>query len=426
MSATQITLLELAGLAVALLLAVWSWRKYAATLPHPPAAPITAPAETPEGELNRVWVVYNPMKAAKYPNFFARLESLCLLHTDQSPKWAATTEDDPGTGQAVEALKWQPQLIVAAGGDGTVRAVAAGVAHSGVPMGILPLGTGNLFARNLDLPLDLGAAFERALTGEPHRVDLAWLRLEEVSEPSQLPAEGWLLQRARRASAHRESAHRAPPQQETANPTAVSADEYAYLVIAGVGFDGRTMEDTNPQLKRRVGWSAYVLASFRHLLGTRVQARLTIHDPVALEETFSRAPNLWPAKLKENLMASQTIGANTGLRARTVLFANCGSLPFAKLAPDAAVDDGLLDVIAVDTQGGLFGWANLAVKVFSQGIGLRAVNSKHSLGRIAFRQGTGASVELCRPETVEVDGDPIGSARKIFARVDPGALLIKH
>lgn len=406
---------------MALLLAVWGWRKYAATLPRSFAAPITAPAETPEGELNRVWVVYNPVKAAKYPDFFARLESLCLLHTDQSPKWAATTEDDPGTGQAVEALKWQPQLIVAAGGDGTVRAVAAGLAHSGVPMGILPLGTGNLFARNLDLPLDLGAAFERALIGEPHRVDLAWLRLEEVSEPSQLPAEGWLLQRA-----HRESARRARPQQEPANPNAVSADEYAYLVIAGVGFDGRTMEDTNPQLKRRVGWSAYVLASFRHLLGTRVHARLTIHDPVALEETFNRAPNLWPTKLKENLMASQTIGASTGLRARTVLFANCGSLPFAKLAPDAAVDDGLLDVIAVDTQGGLFGWANLAVKVFSQGIGLRAVNSKRSLGRIAFRQGTGASVELCHPEIVEVDGDPIGSARKIFARVDPGALLVKH
>lgn len=421
MSATQIALLELVGLAVALLLAVWGWRKYAAIFPHPPAAPITAPAETPEGELNRVWVVYNPVKAAKYPDFFARLESLCLLHTDQFPKWAATTEDDPGTGQAVEALKWQPQLIVAAGGDGTVRAVAAGLAHSGVPMGILPLGTGNLFARNLDLPLDLGAAFERALTGEPHRVDLAWLRLEEVSEPSQLPAEGWLLHRARQ-----ESVHRARPQQEPANPNAVSADEYAYLVIAGVGFDGRTMEDTNPQLKRKVGWSAYVFASFRHLLGTRVQARLTIHDPVALEETFNRAPNLWPTKLKENLMASQTIGANTGLRARTVLFANCGSLPFAKLAPDAAVDDGLLDVIAVDTQGGLFGWANLAVKVFSQGIGLRAVNSKRSLGRIAFRQGTGASVELRHPEIVEVDGDPIGSARKIFARVDPGALLVKH
>lgn len=421
MSVTQIALLELVGLVVVLLLAVWGWGRYAAALSYPPATPISAPAEPSGLELNRVWVIYNPVKAAKYPDFFERLESLCLLHTGQPPKWAETTENDPGTGQAVAALKWQPQLIVAAGGDGTVRAVAAGLAHSGVPVGILPLGTGNLFARNLGLSLELDAAFERALTGAPRRVDLAWLRLEEVSEPSQLPAEGLLLQRA-----HQESARQAYPQQQPTNPVAASPDEYAYLVIAGVGFDGRTMEDTNPQLKRKVGWSAYVIASFQHLLGTRMQARLAIHNPVALEETFNRAPSLWPTKLKENLMASQTIGANTALRARTVLFANCGSLPFAKLAPDAAVDDGLLDVIAVDTQGGLFGWANLAVKVFSQSIGLRAVNSKRSLGRIAFRQGTGVSVELCRPETVEVDGDPIGSARKIFARVDPGALLIKY
>ena len=63
------------------------------------------------------------------------------------------------TGERIEevtrdAVKRRPPMIVAAGGDGTVSAVAANVAGSGIPLGVLPLGTLNHFARDLGLPVD--------------------------------------------------------------------------------------------------------------------------------------------------------------------------------------------------------------------------------------------------------------------------------
>ena len=71
-----------------------------------------------------------------------------------------TTEADPGTGQAADAVAKGVGLVIACGGDGTIRSVAQGLIGSSIPMGVVPLGTGNLLARNLDIPLD---AVDRAL-----------------------------------------------------------------------------------------------------------------------------------------------------------------------------------------------------------------------------------------------------------------------
>ncbi len=104
--------------------------------------------------------------------------------------WRETTREDPGTGQAVRALEEGASVVIAAGGDGTVRAVAAGMAGSGVRMGIIPVGTGNVLAGNLSVPDDPEEALAVALDRNHRAVDLAWVRVEDVTQESTQPAEG--------------------------------------------------------------------------------------------------------------------------------------------------------------------------------------------------------------------------------------------
>src|SRR5882724_7764935 len=66
-----------------------------------------------------------------------------------------------------------PDVIVVGGGDGTISAAAAAVARCGKTLGILPLGTMNLFARSLAIPLDMIAAAEVLATAEAVAVDIA-------------------------------------------------------------------------------------------------------------------------------------------------------------------------------------------------------------------------------------------------------------
>ena len=73
---------------------------------------------------------------------------------------------------ALRAVKESPQAIVAAGGDGTVNAVAATLVGTDISLGILPLGTLNHFAKDLHIPLDLGAAVRNVIAGHVIRVDV--------------------------------------------------------------------------------------------------------------------------------------------------------------------------------------------------------------------------------------------------------------
>ena len=70
------------------------------------------------------------------------------------------------------AAEQRPAVVVAAGGDGTVRLVAQELAGTGVPLGVLPLGTGNDFAKANGIPADVPGALERIIRRSTRAIDL--------------------------------------------------------------------------------------------------------------------------------------------------------------------------------------------------------------------------------------------------------------
>jgi diacylglycerol kinase family enzyme len=86
--------------------------------------------------------------------------------------FAETTPEKNAGSIAAAAIKKGTTHIVACGGDGTILEVLTAAVKKAVVVGIVPLGTGNLFARNLDIPLRLEDAMQIALTGKVIRVDV--------------------------------------------------------------------------------------------------------------------------------------------------------------------------------------------------------------------------------------------------------------
>ncbi|WP_084104555.1 diacylglycerol kinase family protein [Demequina sp. NBRC 110056] len=311
----------------------------------------------------RVAFVANPSKDG-IPEIKERAMRACAIRYLPQPMWFTTTEEDPGTGQARAAIEAGADVVVAVGGDGTVRAVAEALAGTGVAMGILPMGTGNLFARNLDLPLaDTSALMRTALEGADRAVDVGYMDVEHANE------------------AHGEDGR------------------HLFLVMAGAGIDAEMVAGANPALKKRLGWLAYFFAALEHLGDKRMTATVTIDDgePVTNEM-------------------------------RTVLLANAGRLPGGlQLIPDASISDGTLDIATLDARAGIVGWTDLFGSVIAQGAGIKQseVLQAWRASRIDTATGQKVEISMAQPERVQVDGEELGRATRITAFLDPGALKVR-
>ncbi len=179
-------------------------------------------------------VVVNPTKVDGDTR--DRITSVCTDLGWAEPLWLETTVDDPGTGQAQVAVDKGADVVLACGGDGTVRAVAQALAGTGVAMGLVPQGTGNLLAKTLGTPLELVPAVRVALTGDDRPIDVGRVRVDGAEE------------------------------------------ELIFLVMAGTGFDAAIMENTPEGLKSRVGPLAYVVSGLRAMRGRRTRVTLTFDD----------------------------------------------------------------------------------------------------------------------------------------------------
>jgi YegS/Rv2252/BmrU family lipid kinase len=76
---------------------------------------------------------------------------------------------------AESAVKEKPALVVAAGGDGTINEIARALINTGIPLGVIPLGSGNGFARHFNLPFNIDKALKLLLTGTKLSVDVGYM-----------------------------------------------------------------------------------------------------------------------------------------------------------------------------------------------------------------------------------------------------------
>ncbi|KUG53316.1 hypothetical protein AVL62_00440 [Serinicoccus chungangensis] len=197
--------------------------------------------------MGSVALVLNP--AARAADAARRaVEEACREAGAPPPLVLLTTPEEPGAAQAREAVDAGCSRVVVAGGDGTVREVA-GVVGTRATLGIVPIGTADLAARNLGLPLRSPRAAARlAVSGRGREVDLGRVEL-------------------RRADG--------------------SVRTLSFLVVVGVGHDAEILAGLSPTAKARTGWWAYVTPGLRRLGSPGMPVR------VRLDDTEERAETAW-------------------------------------------------------------------------------------------------------------------------------------
>ena len=337
----------------------------------------TTPEQPAAARPRRLAVVYNPIKGDTTALRAAVVAELVAERTSavktggagwSDPLWLETTVDDAGQGLTRHAVDEGVDLVIAAGGDGTVRAVAAGLRGSDIPLGIVPFGTGNLLARNLGIPLaDLRASIRVALTGLDQPIDVG------IAE---------LTRDGGAASAH------------------------AFLVMAGIGIDAAMIANTNPQLKKRVGWLAYVDGGLRSLKSRKFQ----IHYQLPGHHRHSAHVN-------------------------SILAGNCGLLPGnIELMPDASLDDGELDIALLQPRT-LFGWLwiwrtvtweNRVLRRTAFGRKIIRLTGSEKVRTLSYLRGASINVEVSEGvEPVELDGDGFGDVTGAHFWADARALIVR-
>ncbi|KHL04528.1 diacylglycerol/lipid kinase family protein [Sinomonas humi] len=183
-------------------------------------------------------LIVNPIKQGA-EEIRAMFRRYCAEQGAQ-PAVLETSVEDPGGGMARQALEGGADFVVVAGGDGTVRAVAGELAGTGVPLGVVPLGTGNLLARNLGIPVDAPVdAFAVAVSGQERHIDVAWAAADDD-------------------------------------------EELAFVVMAGMGLDATVMANTSDDLKAKAGWLAYVVSAGQSIIGNSYRMRVEVDGRLAV------------------------------------------------------------------------------------------------------------------------------------------------
>ena len=286
----------------------------------------------------RTFVIVNPTAGSvkDVDALVKRLESLPNAEVCISTRAGAARQSTR------TALRKGCDLIVAAGGDGTLNEVINGLREkaSGVAVGLVPLGTGNDFARTLSLPTDVDEAIAVLAAGHTRAIDLV----------------------------------------------RVTSDEVRYFVnVSAGGFSGLVDENLTPEMKKTWGPLAYLRSAAATLPELRAY-RTTL----SLDNTESLTLSLYNVVIANG----RYVGGGT------------------QIAPEASIDDGLLDIILIPERPAV-DLALLAAQV--------AMGNHLSSDSIVFRRAAQVTVNSRPGMWFNVDGELVGNEPAEFT-VLPRAL----
>ncbi len=192
----------------------------------------------------RAAIIYNPVARAlsRRQHLLQRIIE-ALNRQGVAAALVATTGPGSASLQAKRQIEAGCDLILAAGGDGTINEVANGMIHSGVPLAIIPCGTANVLARETHIPVNMVAAAQAVFQMAPTRVAIGMLRLG-------------------------------------------SFEQRSFLCMAGAGLDADIVCHINLDLKAALGKLAYYIGGFAQALRPLTEFEVTV-DGAQYEASFA-------------------------------------------------------------------------------------------------------------------------------------------
>lgn len=255
-----------------------------------------------------------------------------------------TTPDISAAQLAQAAIAHSPDCVIASGGDGTVSTVAGALIHQDVALGILPRGTANAIAAAFGISNNLAAACQTILTGVPRKVDVA------------------------------------------------SCNDKPLILLAGVGLEADVIEQSNRQLKNRIGSAAYILSAFQQVRElTTFQAELETQDRIITVD------------------ASGITVANVAPATSVLAQGPSGVVPY----------DGLLDVTIFSPEG-TGGAIAASYNLFQSAISGRSSQRED----IGYFRCTAVKITTTPEQKVVLDGEMIGTTPIVVRCIPKGLTLM--
>ncbi len=157
-----------------------------------------------------------------------RLRAALIRRGLQNLRWYEISKSRKAPNKVRKALRHRPDLLLLWGGDGLVQRCVDALDGHDLPIGVIPAGTANLLARNLDIPISLDDAVEVALHGVNRRIDVGVCNGER------------------------------------------------FTVMAGLGFDAAMIDNADGALKDRLGRLAYLWTGAQQLNTDTVRMRIKV------------------------------------------------------------------------------------------------------------------------------------------------------